>query len=508
MSFAWARSRASVGLDAPEVRVEARIDGGLSTFNIVGLPETTVREARDRVRAAINTCGYAFPLGKVTVNLAPADLPKSGGRYDLPIALAILAATHQADAAALRELEVLGELSLSGAVRAVRGVLTATRAASRARRAIIVPAANAREAAMPPGSRAFGAGNLTDVTAHLGNSATLSQAQAPTAPVCTPIGGGLAEVRGHAGPKRALIIAAAGAHNLLMSGPPGTGKTLLARCLPGLLPELEIDEALEVAGLHSLAGRLDDATLPTRPFRTPHHSATAAALVGGGGMPIPGEISLAHHGVLFLDELPEFSRHVLETLREPMESGEIVIARARARVAFPARFQLVAAMNPCPAGNDCAGGGACVCPPDAARRYRARLSGPLLDRIDLHVSVPRVPVELLARPPQAARADAGSDEDRAARDAVAGARRRALDRQGMPNAHLGPTATERLCRPDAEGLALLERAAERMGLSARAWHRCLRTARTLADLDGEDQVRRPHVAEALSFRARGVQDAP
>ena len=498
LRIAWAFSRASIGLQAPEVRVEAHLAGGLPAFGIVGLPEAAVRESRDRVRSALGTCGHDFPDGRVTVNLAPADLPKSGGRFDLPIALAILAAMGKIDPGALARVEAIGELSLSGRLRPIRGALTAAQAAARDGRAIIVPMENASEAALPTGSEALGALNLNDVTFHLQTGAVLHPAKPAGRSVLPTASGSLADVRGHAGPKRALIVAAAGSHNLLMSGPPGTGKTLLARCLPRLLPPLEVEEALEVAGLHSLAGRLGQDGLPNRPFRAPHHSATAAALVGGGSDPAPGEISLAHHGVLFLDELPEFSRHVLETLREPMESGEIVIARARARVSFPARFQLIAAMNPCPAGRDCRGGGHCICPPDAARRYRAKLSGPLLDRIDLHVSVPPVPVELLARP----LTTTTSTEDADARNTIARARAIAIARQGVPNAHLSPPATERLCRPDASGLALLEQAAEHMGLSARSWHRCLRTARTLADLAGSEQVHREHVAEALSYRDR------
>jgi magnesium chelatase family protein len=496
MAYARAFSRASVGMEAPEVRVEVHVGGGLDAFGLVGLPETTGREARDRVRAALKTSGYEFPHGRVIASLAPADLPKTGGRFDLPIALAILAASGQLNPADLDAAECIGELSLSGALRPVRGVLTAAMAATRAGRPVIVPEANAVEAALPRGARVHGAPNLTAVALHLSGEQPLPETTDRGDPPPRAASGRLADIRGHAGPKRALVVAATGGHNLLMSGPPGTGKTLLARCLPGLLPELERDEALEVAALQSLAGRLGPSGLPGRPFRAPHHSATTAALVGGSSPPAPGEISLAHQGVLFLDELPEFGRQVLESLREPLEGGEIVIARARGSACFPARFQLVAAMNPCPAGHDCRGGGECVCPPDAARRYRARLSGPLLDRIDLHVTVPRLPAEVLATPPD----PAATDQDEEARAAIAAARRRAVQRQQMPNAHLGAAATDRLCRPDAEGLALLERASERLGLSARSWHRCLRTARTLADLADSPGIHREHVAEALSWR--------
>ncbi|MDZ7825503.1 MAG: YifB family Mg chelatase-like AAA ATPase [Gammaproteobacteria bacterium] len=496
MGYARAFSRASVGMEAPEVRVEVHVDGGLDAFGLVGLPETAVREARDRVRAAVKTSGYYFPHGRVIASLAPADLPKTGGRFDLPIALAILAASRQLDPDDLDGVECIGELSLSGALRPIRGVLTAALAATGAGRSMIVPDANATEAALPRGARIHGARCLTDVTRHLSGAQRLPETAGRGDPSPRPPSGRLADIRGHAGPKRALVVAASGSHNLLMSGPPGTGKTLLARCLPGLLPELEREEALEVAALQSLAGRLDPSGLPGRPFRAPHHSATTAALVGGSSPPAPGEISLAHQGVLFLDELPEFGRHVLESLREPLEGGEIIIARARGSARFPARFQLVAAMNPCPAGHDCRGGGECVCPPDAARRYRARLSGPLLDRIDLHVNVPRLPSELLATPAD----PSADDQDEEARALVAAARRRAVQRQRVPNAHLDAASTDRLCRPDADGLALLEQASERLGLSARSWHRCLRTARTLADLADSPGVTREHVAEALSYR--------
>lgn len=499
MSFAATFSRATRGMEAPPVRVEAHLGNGLPAFNIVGLPETAVRESRDRVRSAILNSHYAFPSDRrLTVNLAPADLPKSGGRFDLPIALAILAATGQLEAGALEHMEFLGELSLDGQLRPVRGALLAAQAAADASRPIVVAAGNAMEAALPEHACALPARQLCEVVAHLSGGERLTQAPR-IVKTQSNAGGTLAEVRGHHAPKRALVIAAAGGHNLLMHGPPGTGKTLLARCLPNLLPSLSTAEALDVAAVHSLAGRLADGLLPGRPFRAPHHSATAAALVGGGSDPIPGEVSLAHQGVLFLDELPEFARSVLENLREPMESGTVVIARARARAEFPAAFQLVAAMNPCPAGRDCRGGVTCVCPSDALRRYQSRLSAPLLDRIDLQVEVPAVPVDVLAA---ASRSETPgcADEDTSARSAVAAARRIAFERQGMANARLGPRATEQICRPDAAGLELLERAAARMGLSARGWHRTLRVARTLADLQDSLQIGRAEIAEALAFR--------
>lgn len=484
---------------APQVRVEAHLGTGLPNFNIVGLPETAVRESRDRVRSAITNAQYQFPSDRrVTVNLAPADLPKSGGRFDLPIALAVLGATGQIEAAALGRVEFLAELSLDGHLRPVRGALLAAEAAARDGRPIVVASGNAVEAALPEHARALPADTLEQVVQHLSGGPQLEAAERVVRTRAVQ-GGSLAEIRGHHGPKRALVIAASGGHNLLMHGPPGTGKTLLARCLPNLLPPLSTAEALEVAAIHSLAGRLGEGFLPGRPFRSPHHSATAAALVGGGSDPLPGEVSLAHLGVLFLDELPEFARSVLENLREPLESGTVVIARARARAEFPAGFQLVAAMNPCPAGRDCRGGVTCVCSADAQRRYQSRLSAPLLDRIDLQVEVAAVPVDLLAAASRSESAALG-DEDAIARARVCAARKVALERQGVLNARLGPRATERICRPDREGLALLERAASRMGLSARGWHRTLRVARTLADMNGREPIGRTEIAEALAFR--------
>lgn len=500
MGFAATWGRARVGMEAPAVRVEAHITGGLPCFNIVGLAETAVRESRDRVRSAILNSSYFYPKDyRITVNLAPADLPKTGGRFDLAIAMTILGASGQLTAVdRLAELEFLAELSLEGQLRPVRGALIAAAAAGQVPRPIIVARGNSLEAALPEQARAFPATCLSDVVNHIQQEHVLEQAPRVVKTAASH-GGSLAEVRGHHAPKRALIIAAAGGHNLLMHGPPGTGKTLLARCLPSLLPPLSSDEALAVAAVHSLAGRLDDGVLPGRPFRAPHHSATAAALVGGGSDPVPGEVSLAHQGVLFLDELPEFTRSVLENLREPMESGSVVIARAKARAEFPAAFQLVAAMNPCPAGRDCRGGMTCVCPADALRRYQSRLSAPLLDRIDLQVEVPAVPVEVLAAASRN-EIEPRSEEDIEARSAIAKARQVALDRQGMVNARLGPRATERICRPDAPGLALLERAAARMGLSARGWHRTLRVARTLADMRESRGMAREDIAEALAFR--------
>lgn len=389
MSLAIVHSRAQVGVEAPCVSVEAHLANGLPSLTLVGLPETAVRESKDRVRSALLNAGFDFPARRITLNLAPADLPKDGGRFDLAIALGILAASGQLPGTALDGLECLGELALSGAIRPVRGVLPAALAARDARRVLVVPKENAEEASLASGLTVFAVDHLLEIAGHLSGQAPLPPYQARgllRAPFPYP---DLAEVQGQAAAKRALLVAAAGAHNLLLSGPPGTGKTLLASRLPGLLPALDEDEALEVAAIHSVASHVPLRHWPQRPFRQPHHSASAPALVGGGSRPQPGEITLAHQGVLFLDELPEFERKVLEVLREPLESGEIVIARANGRVRFPARFQLVAAMNPCPCGYLGDPSGRCRCTPEQVQRYRGKLSGPLLDRIDLHVSVLR-----------------------------------------------------------------------------------------------------------------------
>jgi magnesium chelatase family protein len=492
MPVAIVHTRALVGVDAPGVTVEVHIAGGLPGINLVGLPDTEVREARDRVRAALQNAQFEVPARKVTINLAPADLPKESGRYDLPIALGILAATGQIPGDELGRYEFAGELALTGELRSVRGALAMALSARRDGRAFVLPESSASEAALVQDATVYGARTLLAVCAHLAAREPLTAA-APALPSSRSDACDLADVRGQAHAKRALEIAAAGGHSLLMQGPPGTGKSMLAQRLPTLLPPLTEAESLEVAAIASIAGSFAPSRWGLRPFRAPHHTASGVALVGGGGNPRPGEISLAHHGVLFLDELPEWDRRVLEVLREPIESGVIHVARAARQTIFPAQFQLVAAMNPCPCGWLGDASGRCRCTPDQIARYRARVSGPLMDRIDLTLDVPSLPATELAAP-----GDATTSVE--VRSRVIAARDRQRDRQGKPNARLTSPEVRRHCRTDAAGSALLAQAVDRLALSARGYHRVLKMARTIADLAGDEAIAPRQLAEAIGYR--------
>lgn len=494
MGLARVISRARVGVHAAQVTVEVPVGGGLPSLSIVGLPEAAVREAKDRVRAAIACAQLEFPAGRITINLAPADLRKEGGGFDLPIALGILAASDQLPQQALEGCEFLGELGLTGELRAVRGVLPAALAAAESGRHLVLPATNGAEAALACHANARIARTLLEVCAALRGQKSLPSAEMADA-FEQPAALDLADVRGQAQARRALEIAAAGQHHLLLVGSPGCGKTLLASRLPGILPPMTQAEALESAAVHSVSSHgFEPASWQQRPFRSPHHTASAVALAGGGSSPRPGEISLSHHGVLFLDELPEWGRTALEVLRQPLESGTVTVSRAARQCDFPARFQLVAAMNPCPCGWAGDSSGRCRCSPDVIARYRSRISGPLIDRIDLQLTMQRLPPGLLTGD------SPGGENSATVRRRVIAARDLQLARAGKPNALLGQRELSRDCRLRSQDQALLEQAIHRLQLSARGVHRILRVARSIADLAESIDIDTTHLAEAIGYR--------
>lgn len=498
MSFAFVHSRTLSGIRALPVGVEVHLSRGLPKIMIVGLPETAVKESRQRVRSALLANAFAFPARVVTINLAPADVPKHGGCYDLPMAVALLMASGQLPAREAGACEFIGELSLDGKLRPVRGGLPIAMAAAAAGRKLILPRENLAEAALSRKAALYPAEHLKQVVAHLLGTCPLARHEAPRPPAPARNSRDLGEVQGQAHAKRALTVAAAGRHNMLMVGPPGSGKTMLAERLPGILPELSEAEALETAVIYSISRhRLPLAQWRHRPFRNPHHSSSGAALVGGGSYPRPGEISLAHQGVLFLDELPEFSRRVLEVLREPLESGRITLARAAQQVEYPARFQFIAAMNPCPCGHLGDKTDRCQCTEEQIRRYRLRISGPILDRIDIIVDMPNVASEVLN---QHGAGQAGGVENPGIREKITAAIARQQQRRGKLNSMLGVEELQQNAVFAKPALELLRIAADKLQLSARSLHRIMKVACTIADLEGTENPREQHVAEAINFR--------